>query len=193
MSYGFPEMIIRRAKNTDSEVVAGLLLLAMEEIVFKFIGINSPEKALLFLNSLVVQTKNQYSYQNCWVAEIENKVIGMACVYDGADLRQLRKPVEATLLTMFGKPFEAEDETGAGEYYIDCIGVDPAHQGQGIGSEILKFLIGEYVHKQNKTLGLLVEADNKGAKKLYLRSGFVKSGEKLLTGKNMDHMQYLPG
>jgi ribosomal protein S18 acetylase RimI-like enzyme len=186
-------MIIRRAKNTDSEVVARLLFLAMKEIVFKFIGIKSPEKALLFLNSLVVQKENQYSYQNCWVAEIENKVIGMACVYDGANLRQLRKPIEATLLTMFGKPFEAEDETEAGEYYIDCIGVDPGFQGKGIGSEILKFLIEEYVHKQNQTLGLLVETANPGAKKLYLRSGFVNSGNKTLTGKSMEHMQYLPG
>ena len=186
-------MIIRKAKSSDSEVIAQLLYLAMEEIVYKFIGLRSKEKAILFLNSLVAQEENQYSYQNCWVAELENHVVGMACVYNGADLQQLRKRIEATLLAMFGKPFDAEDETEAGEYYIDCIGVDPGHQGEGIGSAILNFLIDEYVHKQKQTLGLLVETTNPGARKLYARKGFVKSGEKKLTGKFMEHMQYLPG
>jgi len=186
-------MIIRKANKSDSEDIAKLLFLAMEDIVFKFIGIRSTEKALLFLNSLVAQENNQYSYQNCCVAELDNTIAGMACVYNGADLKPLRKPIEAALLTMFGKPFDAEDETEAGEFYIDCIGVDPKHQGKGIGSEILKFLIEEYVHKKNETIGLLVETANPGARKLYLKAGFIKSGEKILTGKTMEHMQYLPG
>ena len=186
-------MIIRKAKQGDSENIARLIYLAMDEIIFSFIGMKSTESALAFLNSLVPQKRNQYSYQNCWVAELDNRIVGMACVYNGGDIRELRKPIEACLLTQFGKTFDAEDETEAGEYYIDCIGVEHGYQGKGIGSEILKFLIEEYVHKQNQTLGLLVETTNEGAGKLYSKIGFVKSGEKILTGKIMEHMQYLPG
>lgn len=186
-------MIVRKAIPADSQHIASLLYLAMEEIVFNFIGMKSPEKALDFLNSLVPQKGNQYSYENCWVVEYEHSIVGMACVYNGADIRNLRKPIEATLATMFGKTFDAEDETQADEYYIDCIGVNPSYQGRGIGSLILNFLIDEYVHRQNHNLGLLVETSNPGAKKLYLKTGFIQVGNKLLTGKSMCHLQYLAG
>ncbi|WP_205944012.1 GNAT family N-acetyltransferase [Pedobacter xixiisoli] len=92
----------------------------------------------------------------------------------------------------FNSNFNPEDETEAGEYYIDCVGVNPSQQGKGIGSKIFKFLIDEYVHKQKETLGLLVNIDNPDAQKLYLKLGFEIVGEKTLVGKRLNHLQYKP-
>ena len=55
-------MLVRKAKPEESKVIAPLTLLAMEDIMFNFIGENSKEKALDFLESLVKEKKNQYSY-----------------------------------------------------------------------------------------------------------------------------------
>jgi ribosomal protein S18 acetylase RimI-like enzyme len=55
---------------------------------------------------------------------------------------------------------------------------------------MFQFLIDEYVHKRDKTLGLLVDKDNPDAKKLYLKLGFEIVGEKTLVGKNMEHLQF---
>jgi ribosomal protein S18 acetylase RimI-like enzyme len=182
-------MIIRKAKIEDSDAIATYILLAMEEIVYKFIGEKSLEKAKQFLENLINKKANQYSYENCWVIEIENEVVAVAIVYDGAKLQELREPVVNEIKSMFNRDFNPENETEAGEYYIDSIGVSPQQQGKGLGSKLFQFLIDEYVYKRNETLGLLVDKDNPNAKKLYLKLGFEIVGEKTLAGKNMEHLQ----
>lgn len=182
-------MSIRKAKPEESSVIAQYLLLAMEDIAFKFIGENSTEKAVNWLSSLISKTSNQYSFENCFVAEADNQIIAVALVYNGGHLKQLREPVAKSVNWMFNRDFDVEDETEPGEYYIDCVAVSPARQGQGIGSKMFKFLIDEYVYKQGETLGLLVDKQNPGAKKLYLKLGFKFVNEKSFAGKQMEHLQ----
>lgn len=180
---------IRKAKAEDSKVVATLMMLAMRDIVYKFIGDNSEEMAIGLLENLISRKANQYSYENCWIVESEEEIIAMANIYDGAKLYKLRVPVAERIKSMFNREFNPEDETQAGEFYIDSLGVRPDLQGNGIGTKMLQFLIDEYVNKRNKTLGLLVDKDNPDAKRLYLKLGFKTMGEKILTGKRMDHLQ----
>jgi ribosomal protein S18 acetylase RimI-like enzyme len=185
-------MIIRKAELNDVNKVAECLLLAMEEIVFEFIGESNPEKAFEFMYWCVLSENTQYSYQNAWVAEMDNEVIGAVVLYDGADLKKLRSSVKDYLKHVTSKPFEPEDETGPGEMYIDSFGVSEKHQGKGVGSKMLEHLIQEYHVNLGLTLGLLVEKNNPAAKRLYERLGFKKAGEKTLVGKQMDHMQISP-
>lgn len=185
-------MKIRKATPEDSRFITPYLLLAMEDIVYEFIGEKSYHKAIGFLNAMVAQKQNQYSYENCWVTENEDGIIGVACLYDGRKLHELRKPVAHYIKEQFAREFNPEDETLAGEIYIDCVGVNPNQQGKGIGSKIFAFLIEEYVIKQKQTLGLLVDYDNPKAEKLYLKLGFKIVGEKTLVGKRLKHLQYHP-
>ena len=182
-------MNIRKAKPEDANAIATYILLAMEDIVYEFIGEKSHEKAIQFLINLISKKTNQYSYENCCVIEIEHEVAAVAVVYDGGKLQKLRMPVAQEIKSMFNRDFNPEDETEAGEYYIDSIGVNPLRQGKGLGSKLLQFLIDEYVVKRNGTLGLLVDKDNPNAKKLYLKLGFEPVGEKILVGKGMEHLQ----
>ncbi len=183
-------MQIRKATPKDSKSIVPYLLLAMQDITYEFIGEKSNEKATQFLYAMVSQKENQYSYENCWVIEDGDEIIGTACLYDGGKLHQLRKPVANYIQQHFGKDFNPEDETEKGEIYIDCVGVSPHQQGKGIGSKIFDFLIDHYVVKQKQTLGLLVDSDNPKAEKLYLKLGFIQVGEKALVGKTLKHLQY---
>src|SRR5688572_30392956 len=94
---------IRKARVSDAEAIASCLLLAMESIIYKFIGEENEEKAGAFLTYLVKRENNQYSYQNCWVVEEGNKIIAAANIYDGARLIELRYPVLEYLKNQFGK------------------------------------------------------------------------------------------
>ena len=186
-------MTIRKATIHDAPAIATLLLSAMEEIVYGFIGKNSPEKALAFLFHFTQLESNQYSYQNCWVAEKNQRVVAAVNVYDGANLPELRRPVLALIQSAFQPAFHFEDETGPGEIYIDSLAVDPSVQGQGIGSALLAFLIEKSVKRRVQTLGLLVEEDNPAAKKLYLKLGFTVKAKKRIFNKNMEHLQITAG
>lgn len=182
-------MIIRKATKADSELIANYLLLAMEDIVCQFIGEKDYHKAKAFLSYFVQRERNQYSYQNCWVVEEGGEVVAAANIYDGARLGELRMPIVQYMKSQFNRDFNPEDETQSGEYYIDTLGVSPLHQGKGIGSRMLRFLIEEYVTKRHYNLGLLVDEENPAAKKLYLKLGFRPRGKKVLVGKAMEHLQ----
>lgn len=183
---------IRRAKREDANEIAPLLLLAMQDIVYEFIGVKSEEKARHFLMPLINEKTNQYSYENCWVVEREGVVVGVANVYDGASLELLRSPVLARIKKMFNRDIFPEDETQPGEIYIDCVGVRSDQQGAGIGSKLFRFLIDEYVNKNQKTLGLLVDKENPHAKRLYLKLGFEVMETVKLTNKELEHLQLRP-
>ena len=168
------------------------MMLAMDKIVFDFIGSDDEEKAVSFLEYFVQQENNQYSYQNTIVVEYDNQIAGTTTFYDGGNLVELRKPVIEYLKTTYNQNILLQDETESGEIYIDTIAVSPDFQGKGIGTKILDYLIDEISHKKNQTLGLLVDFDNPNAKKLYEKKGFVVVGEKTLMSKNHEHMQYIP-
>jgi ribosomal protein S18 acetylase RimI-like enzyme len=180
---------IRKATLNDSQAIASCLLVAMEDIVYKFIGESNAEKAKAFMLFFVKNVNNQYSYQNCWVAEDNNKVIGAVNVYNGASLSELRQPVIDYLRNKFGKELKVENETQPGEFYIDTIGVHPNEQGRGIGTKLLQFVVDDFVTNRAHTLGLLVDDENPDAKRLYLKMGFKSVGKRLFLGKNMEHLQ----
>lgn len=185
-------MLVRKAKKEEYPIIANYIFLAMEEIMYHFIGETHKEKAVQLLGSLIQEPNNQYSYENCWIAVDDKEIVAAALVYDGAKLNELRAPVAHKITTMFNSNFNPEDETEAGEYYIDCVGVNPDKQGRGIGSIMLKFLIDEYVHKQKETLGLLVDKENPNAQRLYLKLGFEIVGDKFFAGKKLNHLQFKP-
>lgn len=168
----------------------------MEEIVYEFIGEVDSQKARAFLLHFVREENNQYSYQNCWVVEQDNNVVECDCrivatvnIYDGRKLEELRWPIIKYIKEHFNRELVVEDETEPGEFYIDSFGVSLDQQGKGLGSEILKFLVDEYVNRQNRTLGLLVDIENPNAKRLYLKMGFKSVGKKTLVGKTLEHLQ----
>lgn len=182
-------MIIRKATLEDSPFIATNLLLAMEDIVYQFIGEKDYNKAREFLVYFVERENNQYSYQNCFVAEEAGEIIGAVNLYDGAQLNELRDPIVQFIRTEYGNDIILDDETQEGEYYIDSLGVNPNQQGKGVGSRILQFLINEYVIQNKQTLGLLVDEENLSARKLYLKLGFKPTEEKFFLGKRMEHLQ----
>lgn len=182
-------MTIRKATADDAEAIAPILMSVLKKLIYKFIGENDYPKAKGFLVHFLKKEHNQYSYQNCFVAESDNEIIGVVNLYNGSDLKKLRKPVLENVDQIHPYGFHIEDETQPGEYYIDTISVSRHERGKGIGSMLLQHLIDTYVVKNNQTLGLLVDKNNPKAKKLYLKMGFECVGTKVLLGNNLDHLQ----
>ena len=182
-------MLIRKAQPEDSESIIGMLMLATGEVVRRLIGEKNQAKAGDFLHRFVKSENNQYSFQNCYVAVEEGKIVGVILGYDGARLTEFRKPVLDHIQEHFNFLPTVEDETQAGEFYIDSIGVSPPHQGKGIGSKLIQHIIEQKVYEASGTLGLLVDKANPAAKRLYVKLGFETVGEKTLLGISLEHLQ----
>lgn len=186
-------MHIRRAQIQDAPAIATYTVLAMDDLIYNILGAVTEAEAIAFMQLLVEEKDNQFSYQNAWVMEDENtQIVAAAVVYDGARLEELRQPVIRKIAKTFHRDFRPEAETQVGEFYIDTVGVNPQQQGKGLGTTLFQFLIDEYVYRKHQTLGLLVDKDNPKAKALYLRLGFIYQNDVRFVGKTLEHLQYLP-
>lgn len=179
--------MIRPALPEDASAVAPLLVLAMDHIAGIFAKSENYEDAIPFFHDFFKADDNQYSYVNTLVFEDETGVVGSVTGYDGARLHELRKLV-LDRLHESDPDFSPEDETEAGEFYIDCVNVHPKHQGKGIGKKLILAFCEKAASLGFQRVGLIVDQINPQAKRLYENLGFEVAGEKDFLGHRYFHM-----
>lgn len=143
------------------------------------------------MQQLVERADTQYSYLNALCAADENDcVLGVSVSYDGALLHSLRQRFIEAVSQTFGKQLDGmADETAAGELYLDSLAVLPSAQGQGIATALLDATAQKAEQMGAGPLGLLVDAGNPRAERLYLRCGFKQVGTNRWGGHDMKHLQ----
>lgn len=179
--------MIRRAKITDIDAIVALMMLAMDDLPYKFALTKDKQIAAALLKKFVLKAGNQYSISNTYVYEQEGKVVGAINGYDGGKIESLRKPFFDYINKNFHHGnFEMEPESESGEFYIDTLGVNPKHQGKGIGKNLILETLNYAKALGFNKVGLLVS--NPSAKRLYEKLGFTKVGTRNLLGKTHDHL-----
>lgn len=160
------------AANTgDSDAVADYLLMA-EGGFFEFMlddlipGLSSKQ----LLAQAVASPEGLRSHQNCYVAELNSRVVGAINVF----------PVDALTnedMTMF--PSERLVHISAlsnvqdwGNMFFSSIAVDPYYQNKGIGRHLLNLSMERTREDGFNRLSLHVWADNTVASCFYLRHSF---------------------
>lgn len=85
-------MQIRPAKPEDATAIADYILLAMQDLAFKFSNNKDVSLTHDLFQKFTALPANQYSYENTLVAEEQGKIIGAIIGYDGGKLEELRTP-----------------------------------------------------------------------------------------------------
>lgn len=175
------ELLICDAVESDAPFIA--LVVAM--------ALGGDEKHFLYevFCKLSVMENSQYSYRNSMVAKVNGKNVAAIVAYDGALLHQLREPLQELIKAHLGHTMDIEDETSAGEYYIDSFAVLPQYRNRGIGRRLLMAMRDKVFSKGYERLGLIVDFDNPKAEQLYASMGFVRINETTFLGHKMWHMQ----
>ena len=182
---------IKSAKPEQAAEIATLIMEAMDaDCCQNFAG---PHHTLAdfhrLITRLVGMEETQYSYQNTLTAMQGQRIVGIITGYDGKDLQRLRKAFIDGAKQEFGRDFsKMDDETQAGEYYIDSLAVRHDCRRQGIASALLKAFIEK--HGDNQPIGLLVDITHPKAEQLYLQTGFVYKDDAMWGGHAMRHLQY---
>jgi ribosomal protein S18 acetylase RimI-like enzyme len=178
--------MLRPAIPSDAPHLARLIILAMGDLADKFV--NSPSDKIPLFEHFARLKNNQYSYENMLVWD-DGGVQGMINCYNGAALHVLRAPFLEYISSNYNILVQPEDETQAGEYYIDCLAVDPQHQGNGIGKKLIIGLANIAQAKRHGKLGLLVKKDNLAAIKLYTTLNFKVVDDRIFMGDIYHHLQ----
>ena len=183
--------MIRPATPYDASPIAKLIILAMgDTLAGKFANSDDPTVFTALFERFAGLPANPYSYENILVWVNKDLVCGMIMAYDGGRLKELRLPFLNYTRSKLGFIGTPEDETQAGEFYIDCLAVFPQFQGGGIAKELINAASARAAELNHDVVGLLVSKDNDKAKKLYTKLGFKVVGEKALLGGKHYHLQY---
>ena len=177
-------IIIRKAHKDEASQIAELFLLAWPvETIMEYNGITY-EQLHGAITDIAASEETTYSYANTFVAEIEGKIAGAICAYDGADYQRFKQPIIDILGQESG--FAKLMETEAGEFYLDSVGVLEEYRGRGIASRLIAAQIDHAKSLGHKVAGLLV--DKPKAEALYTRLGFRHIDNKNFFDHAMKHM-----
>ena len=180
------DIIKREATAEEAAQIARLFMLAWPaEEMAQANGI-TVEQLHESVTAFAANPYTIYSYTNTFVAEADGKVIGAMCGYDGADYQRLKQPI----VDILGEDseFAQLQETEAGEYYLDSVGVLPEFRGLGIASRLFNAHFERAAASGHLAAGLIVDKDKPHAEALYARLGFIHHGYKDFFGHQMKHM-----
>jgi len=185
-------MKIVNATKGQSGEIAALIMDAMSDDCCQYLA--GAERTLAdfrrMMIRLVEMEHSQYSYRNTHVAlDGDGNVAGICVAYRGADLHSLREAFIRAAKEYLGRDFSLiDDETDAGELYIDSLAVKPQYRHQGIASTLLRTAIAK-AHAEGLPAGLLVDKGNPTAERLYRAMGFEFVNDKEWGGHPMRHLR----
>ena len=178
---------VRTATQADAEIIARAVAMAIgDEITLRnYCGENYHS----VLTEIAAHRNTQYSWHYALIAEVDGTIAGAIVGYDGAMLRELREGTFTIVSKHTGRVPTIADETEAGEYYLDSVGVLPEFRGLGVGRKLIAAFCDKVFTEGGEQVGLIVDFDNPQAERLYSSLGFERVGQRLFFGHQMWHLQ----
>ncbi|NLN13355.1 MAG: GNAT family N-acetyltransferase [Arcobacter skirrowii] len=180
--------MIKKANKKNIENISKLIYDAIHEVANSLTGENEEHKILKTLENYIQMDVCRLSYNNIYTYEIDNKNVAILLAYNSKDVEKLDKPMIEHIKTknIFLKSFDKEcfDD----EFYIDTVSVLEDYQGQGIAKELFAFAQQKAKEQGFKKLSLLVDLENKKAKALYEKLGFIDNTTLEVSKTQFSHM-----
>ena len=189
--FGKEMVMIKEATKGQAAEIARLIMMAMtDDCCLYFCGDGfGLEDFRKMMTLLVEREDSQYSYRNTLVAMDEDKVVGISVSYDGAKLQQLRQAFIETAKEHIGKDHSGmDDETQAGELYLDSLAVLPDYRRRGIASRLIRATKERADKMGISCVGLLVDKGNPLGEALYSSVGFQFANDNMWGGHPMKHL-----
>ena len=182
---------LRKATKEQSADIARLIMMAMtDDCCLYFCGdIYGLEDFYRMMTTLVEREDSQYSFKNTLVAMDGDKVVGISVSYDGGKLHTLRKAFIESAKKHIGKDLTGmDDETQAGELYLDSLAVLPEYRRQGLARQLLLATKERAGSMGLPVAGLLVDKGNPIGEALYASLGFRYVNDSSWGGHSMKHL-----
>ena len=182
---------IQEATKSQAAEIASLIMTAMtDDCCLYFCGEGyGLEDCRRMMTMLVEREDSQYSYRNTLVAMDADRVVGISVSYDGGLLHELRRAFIEAAKEHLGKDHTGmDDETQAGELYLDSLAVLPEYRRQGIARKLLLATKERAGRMGLPCVGLLVDKGNPVGEALYASVGFRYVNDNRWGGHPMKHL-----
>lgn len=182
---------IKNARREQAADIARLIMTAMTDdccLYFCETGYGL-EDFHGMMTILVEREDSQYSYLNTLAAIDRDRLVGVAVSYDGGRLHALRQAFVQAAKERIGKDLsEMDDETQAGELYLDSLAIEPHYRRQGIARLLLKATKEKADMMGLPCVGVLVDKGNTAGERLYASVGFRYVNDNSWGGHPMRHL-----
>jgi DNA-3-methyladenine glycosylase I len=182
---------IRQAEKKHAHEIARLIMMAMtDECCLYYCADGCSLRAFhKMMTYLVNREDSQYSYRNTLVAMDGEKVVGISVSYDGSMLHELRRAFIEAAKEYVGKDNSSmDDETQAGELYLDSLAVLPEYRRQGIARRLILATKEKADAMHLPCVGLLLDKGNPDGEALYSSVGFRYVNDSRWGGHEMKHL-----
>ncbi len=181
---------VRKARPTEGRFIARCVMSAIGMPVFSKEFSKENFEMLEVLSEVCAQPDTLYSYRNTIVATVGDIPVGALTAYSGAMYPQMKEKTFAMVKEKTGFEYKAQwdDETGAGEYYLDSLCVLPSFRGHHIGSLLVSQALETAEGLGFPLAALIVESEAKGLQEMYAKCGFTPAGKKFCFGKDFIRM-----
>jgi DNA-3-methyladenine glycosylase I len=183
--------ILEATKNQAAEIARLIMTAMTDDCCLYFCGEGyGLEDFLKMMTMLVEREDSQYSYRNTLVAMNADEVVGISVSYDGGQLHELRRAFIEAAKEYIGKDHSGmDDETQAGELYLDSLAVLPDYRRQGLARKLLLATKERANRLGLPCVGLLVDKDNPVGEALYASVGFQYVNDSQWGGHPMKHLR----
>ena len=163
-------VVTRPAKNSDCRTIASLYSISSDGVCdYIWTTMAKPGEDILDVGQRRYEREEgPFSYRNCTVAELNGEIIGMLVAFPMHVDPDATEEVVDPVLT----PYSALEEDNS--YYICGMALFPPYRGHGVGSSFLALAEMHARARKLAKLSLIVFEQNEGAKRLYLRNGYVE-------------------
>ena len=188
---GLTMIEIREATKNQAAEIASLIMMAMtDDCCLYFCGDGYGLEDFRQMTTMLVEREDsQYSYKNTLVAMDASKVVGISVSYDGGRLHELRRAFIEAAKKHIGKDHSGmDDETQAGELYLDSLAVLPEYRYRGIAKRLIEATKDKADSMGLPCVGLLVDKGNPSGEALYSSVGFRYANDNMWGGHPMKHL-----
>lgn len=181
--------IIKAEKKQASDIARMIMMAMTDDCCQNFCADGyGLDEFLRMMTLLVEREDSQYSYKNTIVAVDGEQVVGIAVSYDGSKLLEFRRPFLKLALEYIGKDHSGMDEeTQAGELYLDSLAVLPEYRRKGVAHRLV-LATKEKANRMGLPVGLLVDKGNPSGAAFYDAMGFRYVNDSRWGGHDMKHL-----
>lgn len=178
-------MIIRKAIQADAQRVGELFGVIFSQMdLAELRDMEQTQRDTLIGN--IYGAPELMAVAELTIAELDGQVVGAAYSYAGANESKTDDVIRQQMHNLNLHPDkEARDD----EWYLEMLVADGNFRGQGIGSELMSSVEQLAVESGLPYLSLNVDFANDGARRLYVRQGFVDDGVIMIGEHKYYHMR----